>query len=193
MKKKYSNILSDKQSKKALSAKTRRQTCWNECFRTSFYSTLPATGSNEESFLSCRNDCTEFTEVNAMIRQKREELQLSCSSMLARAERIPLVSYGAEAETFLLTSTTVAGAVLPTNIRPLENFESLGKGYAVACAQEGEEKKQASGSSGTRGARRKSVNTTPRRRSARNTKNETLSQSRSSPRSSSSGCSAPDG
>lgn len=193
VKKKYSNILSDKQSKKALSAKTRRQTCWNECFRTSFYSTLPATGSNEESFLSCRNDCTEFTEVNAMIRQKREELQLSCSSMLARAERIPLVSYGAEAETFLLTSTTVAGAVLPTNIRPLENFESLGKGYAVACAQEGEEKKQASGSSGTRGARRKSVNTTPRRRSARNTKNETLSQSRSSPRSSSSGCSAPDG
>ncbi|OXB61740.1 hypothetical protein ASZ78_016926 [Callipepla squamata] len=72
-------------------------------------------------------------------------------------------------------------------------LESLGKGYAVACAQEGEEKKQASGSSGARGARRKSVSATPRRRSARNTKNETLSQSRSSPRSSSSGCSAPGG
>ncbi|XP_065599496.1 protein SCAF11 isoform X1 [Cyrtonyx montezumae] len=193
VKKKYSSILCDKQNKKALSMKTRRQTCWNECFRTSFYHTLPAFGSSEGSFLSCTNDCTEFTEVNAVLRQKRQELELSCSSVLARVERIPLVSYGAEAETFLLASTTVAGTVLPPNIRPLENFESLGKGYAVACAQEGEEKKQASGSSGTRGARRKSVNATPRRRSARNSKNETLSQSRSSPRSSSSGCSASDG
>lgn len=71
-------------------------------------------------------------------------------------------------------------------------LESLGKGYAVACTQEGEEKKEASGSSGTRGNRRKSVTTTPTRRSARNSKNEALSQSRSSPRSSSSACSAPD-
>ncbi|XP_074000758.1 protein SCAF11 [Numenius arquata] len=196
VKKKYSNILFDKRNKKALSVKInkpRRQTCWNECFGTNFFSTLPAGGSNEESFFSCRNDCTEFTEVDAAMRQKRQELELSCSSALARVERIPLMSYGAEAETFLLTSTTVAGTILPTNIRPLENFESLGKGYAVACTQEGEEKKQASGSSGTRGTRRKLVNTTPRRRSARNSKNETLSQSRSSPRSSSSACGASDG
>lgn len=196
VKKKYSNILYDKRNKKALSVKInkpRRQTCWNECFRTNFFSTLLAGGSNEESSFSCRNDCTEFTEVDAAIRQKRQELDLSCSSVIARVERIPLMSYGAEAETFLLTPTTVAGTILPTNIRPLENFESLGKGYAVTCTQEGEEKKQASGSSGARGTRRKSINTTPRRRSARNSKNETLGPSQSSPRSSSSACSAPDG
>lgn len=35
------------------------------------------------------------------------------------------MSYGAEAGTFLLTSTAVAGTVLPSNIRPLENFGKL--------------------------------------------------------------------
>ncbi|XP_041267124.1 protein SCAF11 isoform X2 [Onychostruthus taczanowskii] len=200
VKKKYSNILHDKQNKKAFSVKInkvgsdketfpRRQTCWNERIRTNFFSTLLAGGSSEESFFSCRNDCTEFTEINSGIRQKRQELELSCSSLIARVESVPLISYGAEAETFLLTSSAVAGRVLPTNIRPLENF---GKGYAVACTQEGEEKKEASGSSGTRGSRRKSVATTPTRRSARNSKNEALTQSRSSPRSSSSACSAPE-
>ncbi|XP_005039404.1 PREDICTED: protein SCAF11 [Ficedula albicollis] len=195
VKKKYSNILYDKQNKKAFSVKInkpRRQTCWNECIRTNFFSTLLAGGSSEESLFSCRNDCAEFTEVSAGIRQKRQELELSCSSVIARVESVPLISYGAEAETFLLTSSAVAGRVLPTNTRPLENFESLGKGYAVACTQEGEEKKEASGSSSTRGSRRKSVTTTPTRRSARNSKNEALSQSRSSPRSSSSACSASD-
>ncbi|XP_032913926.1 protein SCAF11 isoform X2 [Catharus ustulatus] len=195
VKKKYSNILYDKPNKKAFSVKInkpRRQTCWNECIRTNFFSTLLAGGSSGESFFSCRNDCTEFTEINAGIRQKRQELELSCSSVIARVESVPLIPYGAEAETFLLTSSAVAGRVLPTNTRPLENFESLGKGYAVACTQEGEEKKEASGSSSTRGSRRKSVTTTPTRRSARNSKNETLSQSRSSPRSSSSACSASD-
>nr|XP_021403116.1 protein SCAF11 isoform X2 [Lonchura striata domestica] len=195
VKKKYSNILHDKQNKKAFSVKInkpRRQTCWNERIRTNFFSTLLAGGSSEESFFSCRNDCTEFTEVNSGIRQKRQELELSCSSLIARVESVPLISYGAEAETFLLTSSAVAGRVLPTNIRPLENFGCLGKGYAVACTQEGEEKKEASGSSGTRGSRRKSVATTPTRRSARNSKNEALTQSRSSPRSSSSTCSAPE-
>ncbi|XP_063252657.1 protein SCAF11 [Prinia subflava] len=195
VKKKYSSILYGKQNKKAFSVKINkpgRQTCWNECIRTNFFSTLLAGGSSEESFFSCRNDSTEFTDVNAGIRQKRQELELSCSSVIARVESVPLISYGAEAETFLLTSSAVAGRVLPTNIRPFENFESLGKGYAVACTQEGEEKKEASGSSGTRGSRRKSVTTTPTRRSARNSKNEALSQSRSSPRSSSSACSAPD-
>lgn len=39
--------------------------------------------------------------------------------------RIPLMSYGAEAETFLITSATVAGTILPANIRPLENFGKL--------------------------------------------------------------------
>ncbi|XP_041267129.1 protein SCAF11 isoform X6 [Onychostruthus taczanowskii] len=205
VKKKYSNILHDKQNKKAFSVKInkvgsdketfpRRQTCWNERIRTNFFSTLLAGGSSEESFFSCRNDCTEFTEINSGIRQKRQELELSCSSLIARVESVPLISYGAEAETFLLTSSAVAGRVLPTNIRPLENFGKLFfcKGYAVACTQEGEEKKEASGSSGTRGSRRKSVATTPTRRSARNSKNEALTQSRSSPRSSSSACSAPE-
>ncbi|XP_041321491.1 protein SCAF11 [Pyrgilauda ruficollis] len=195
VKKKYSNVLHDKQNKKAFSVKInkpRRQTCWNERIRTNFFSTLLAGGSSEESFFSCRNDCTEITEINSGIRQKRQELELSCSSLIARVESVPLISYGAEAETFLLTSSAVAGRVLPTNIRPLENFEYLGKGYAVACTQEGEEKKEVSGSSGTRGSRRKSVATTPTRRSARNSKNEALTQSRSSPRSSSSACSAPE-
>ncbi|ELV10700.1 Protein SCAF11 [Tupaia chinensis] len=65
------------------------------------------------------------------------------------------------------------------------------KGYAVAHTQEGEEKKQTSGTSNTRGSRRKPTATPPTRRSTRNMKAETVGQSQRSSVSSSSGCDAP--
>lgn len=51
--------------------------------------------------------------------------QLKQLMLMILFSRIPLMSYGAEAETFLITSTTVAGTILPANIRPLENFGKL--------------------------------------------------------------------
>ncbi|KYO47673.1 protein SCAF11 [Alligator mississippiensis] len=194
--KKHSDISTDDR-KKTVSVKMdkpRRQTCSSEHFRNHFYSKIPSSIRTGESFSGYRSDCTELTEINAMIRQKRQEIELLWSSARARVESIPFMSCEAEAEieTFLLASTSIPGTVFPTNSRPLENFESSGKGYAVAHTQGGEEKKQASGTSGTRGTRKKPTNTTPRRRSARNSKNEAMSQSRSSPRSSNSRCSAPD-
>ncbi|XP_006015995.1 protein SCAF11 isoform X2 [Alligator sinensis] len=194
--KNHSDISTDDRKKTASVKmdKPRRQTCSSEHFRNHFYSKIPSSIRTGESFSGYRSDCTELTEINAMIRQKRQEMELLWSSARARVESIPFMSCEAEAEieTFLLASTSIPGTVFPTNSRPLENFESSGKGYAVAHTQGGEEKKQASGTSGTRGTRKKPTNTTPRRRSARNSKNEAMSQSRSSPRSSNSRCSAPD-
>ncbi|EHH20653.1 Splicing factor, arginine/serine-rich 2-interacting protein [Macaca mulatta] len=65
------------------------------------------------------------------------------------------------------------------------------KGYALAHPQEGEEKKQTSGTSNARGSRRKPAMTTATRRSTRNTRAETASQSQRSPISNNSGCDAP--
>lgn len=66
------------------------------------------------------------------------------------------------------------------------------KGYALAHTQEGEEKKQTSGTSNTRGSRRKSAAAAPTRRSTRNTRAETVTHSQRSPASNNSGCDAPD-
>ncbi|KAH0517429.1 Protein SCAF11 [Microtus ochrogaster] len=70
-------------------------------------------------------------------------------------------------------------------------YSTFHKGYALAHAQGGGEKKQTSGTSNTRGSRRKPATTVPTRRSTRNTRAETVSQPQKSPVSNNSECDAP--
>ncbi|KAJ6653629.1 hypothetical protein lerEdw1_009005 [Lerista edwardsae] len=81
-------------------------------------------------------------------------------------------------------------AVLLENLLVILMNGCFKKGHVVTYVQDGEEKKQTSGTAGTRGSRKKISDNTPRRRSARNVKTESLGQSQNSPRSSSSGCEA---
>lgn len=175
--------------------KTRRSNqCTSYCFR-NFFSNLFSSGSyNGESSFTCRAYCTEFIEVNeisALIRQKRQELELSWfPDSLPGIGRIGFIPWNVEAEVLPLISSVLPRTVFPTSILSLENFDSSCKGYALAHTQEGEEKKQTSGASNTRGSRRKPA-ATPTRRSTRNTKTETVNQSQRSPTSNNSGCDAP--
>lgn len=175
--------------------KTRRlNRCTSYYFR-NFFSNIFSSGShNGESSFTCRAYCTEFievSEISALIRQKRQELELSWfPDSLPGIGRIGFIPWNVEAEVLPLISYVLPRTIFPTSTMSLENFGPSCKGYALAHTQEGEEKKQTSGTSNTRGSRRKPA-ATPTRRSTRNTKAETFSQSQISPTSNNSGCDAP--
>ncbi|KAM6154795.1 protein SCAF11 [Erethizon dorsatum] len=182
-----------KNAVKEIDKPRRSNQCTSYCFR-NFFSSIFSSGShNEESSFTCRAYCTEFIEVNeisALIRQKRQELELSwCPDSLPGIGRIGFIPWNVEAEVLPLISSVLPRTVFPISTLSLENFGTSCKGYALAHTQEGEEKKQTSGTSNTRGSRRKPA-ATPTRRSTRNTKTETVSQSQRSPASSNSGCDA---
>ncbi|XP_043822505.1 protein SCAF11 [Dromiciops gliroides] len=136
---------------------------------------------------------TEITEINSVIRQKRQELQLSWfPDTLPGIARIGFIPWMAGAEILPLVSSMLPGTIFPMNTVSLEDFGSTCKEHVLAHTQEGEEKKQTSGTSNSRGTRRKPTETTPRRRSTRNMKTETVSQPQNSPISNNSECDAPD-
>ncbi|XP_059968138.1 protein SCAF11 isoform X5 [Mesoplodon densirostris] len=174
----------------------RSNPCTNQCFR-NFFSNIFSSGSHTgESSFTCTAYRTEFIEVNeisALIRQKRQELELSWfPDTLPGIGRISFIPWNIETEVLPLTSSVLPRTIFPTSTISLENFGTSCKGYALAHTQEGEEKKQTSGTSNTRGSRRKPAATTPTRRSTRNTRAEPVSQSQRSPVSNNSGCDAPD-
>ncbi|EHB03277.1 SFRS2-interacting protein, partial [Heterocephalus glaber] len=172
----------------------RSNQCTSYCFR-NFFSNIFSSGShNGDSSFTRRAYCTEFmavNEISALIGQKRQELELSWfPDSLPGIGRIGFIPWNVEAEVLPLISYVLPRTIFPTSTISLENFGPPCKGYALAHTQEGEEKKQTSGTSNTRGTRRKPA-ATPTRRSTRNTKAETVSQSQISPTSNNSGCDAP--
>ncbi|KAF6340412.1 SR-related CTD associated factor 11 [Rhinolophus ferrumequinum] len=173
----------------------RSNQCTSQCFRNLFSNMFSSSHTGESSF-TCRAYCTEFIEVNevsALIRQKRQELELSWfPDTLPGIGRNGFIPWNIETEVLPLISSVLPRTIFPTSTISLENFGASCKGYALAHAQEGDEKKQTSGTSNTRGSRRKPAATTPTRRSTRNTRAETVSQSQRSPVSNNSGCDAPD-
>ncbi|XP_040092922.1 protein SCAF11-like isoform X1 [Oryx dammah] len=168
----------------------------NQCFRKFFSNVFSSSSHTGESSFACTAYCTEFIEVNeisALIRQKRQELELSWfPDTLPGIGRISFIPWNIEIEVLPLVSSVLPRTILPTSTISLENFGTSCKGYALAHTQEGEEKKQTSGTSNTRGSRRKPAAATPTRRSTRNTRAEPVSQSQRSPVSNISGCDAPD-
>ncbi|XP_023579318.1 protein SCAF11 [Octodon degus] len=190
----YSKMGGKKNAPIKIDKPRRSNQCTSYCFR-NFFSNIFSSGShNGESSFTYRAYCTDFTEVSeisALIRQKRQELELSWfPDSLPGIGRIGFIPWNAEAEVLPLLSSIFPRAAFPTSTLSFKNFGTSCKGYALAHTQEGEEKKQTSGTSNTRGSRRKPA-ATPTRRSTRNTKAETVAQSQRSPTSNSSGCDAP--
>uniref|UniRef100_A0A2K6FKU7 SR-related CTD associated factor 11 n=1 Tax=Propithecus coquereli TaxID=379532 RepID=A0A2K6FKU7_PROCO len=155
----------------------------SQCFRNFFSNIFSSSSHTGESSFTCRAYCTEFIEVNeisALIRQKRQELELSWfPDTLPGIGRIGFIPWNIEMEVLPLISSVLPRTIFPTSTLSLENFGASCK--ALAHTQEGEEKKQTSGTSNTRGSRRKPAATTPTRRSTRNMRAETVSQSPRSP------------
>ncbi|XP_053411574.1 protein SCAF11 isoform X2 [Nycticebus coucang] len=164
--------------------------CSSHCFRNFFSNIFSSSSQTGESSFTRRAYCTEFIEVNeisALIRQKRQELELSWfPGTLPGIGRIDFIPWNIEMEVLPLISSMLPRTIFPTSTISLENFGTSCK--ALAHTQ-GEEKKQTSGTSNTRGSRRKPAAATPTRRSTRNMRAETVSQSPKP--SGSSGCDAP--
>ncbi|XP_015989794.1 protein SCAF11 isoform X1 [Rousettus aegyptiacus] len=174
----------------------RSNQCASQCFRNFFSNIFSPSSHTGESSFTCRAYCTEFIDVNeisTLISQKRQELELSWfPNTLPGIGRIDFIPWNIATEVLPLISSVLPRTIFPTCTISLENFGTSCKGYALAHTQEGEEKKQTSGTSNTRGSRRKPAATTPTRRSTRTTRAETFSQSQRSPVSNKSGCDAPD-
>ncbi|XP_004428980.1 PREDICTED: protein SCAF11 isoform X1 [Ceratotherium simum simum] len=193
---KYSEIGGKKNATIKIDKPRRSNQCTSQCFRNFFSNMFSSNSHTGESSFTCRAYCTEFIEVNeisALIRQKRQELELSWfPDTLPGIGRIDFLPWNIETEVLPLISSMLPRAIFPTSTISSENFGTSCKGYALAHTQEGEEKKQTSGASNTRGSRRKPAATAPTRRSTRNTRAETASQSQRSPVSDNSGCDVPD-
>ncbi|XP_007936102.1 protein SCAF11 [Orycteropus afer afer] len=177
--------------------KPQRSNCTNQCFRSFFSNIFSSSSHTGESSYIHRAYCTEFVEVSeisAVIREKRRELEFSWfHDTVPGLGRNDFIPWNIETEVLPLVSSVFPRTIFPTSTISLENFGTSCKGYALAHTQEGEEKKQTSGTSNTRGSRRKPAATTPTRRSTRNTRSETVSQSQRPPVSNNSECDAPDG
>ncbi|XP_026556408.1 protein SCAF11 [Pseudonaja textilis] len=161
--------------------KPRRQTCLNRFFKSNWCDRFSSNSSFSDVAPNYQSESIEISKIDTIIRHKRRELELSCS-VLAKVARIPSISSEAEIVPCLVLET-----VFSISTSPLENFGSSKSGHIISCVHEGEEKKQTSNTTGTRGTKRKVSDTTPRRRSARNIKTETSYQCQSSPKSSNSG------
>nr|XP_036312068.1 protein SCAF11 isoform X4 [Pipistrellus kuhlii] len=174
----------------------RSNQCTSSSFRNSFSNIFSSTSHTGDSSFTYRAYCTELIEVNeisALIRQKRQELELSWfPDTLPAIGRIGFIPWNIETEVLPLNPSVLPRTIFPTSTISLENFGTSCKGYALAHTQEGEEKKQTSSTSNTRGSRRKSAAAIPTRRSTRNTRTETVTHSQKSPASNNSGYDAPE-
>ncbi|XP_014385028.1 PREDICTED: protein SCAF11 isoform X5 [Myotis brandtii] len=193
---KYSEMGGKKNAIMKIKKLRRSNQCTSQSFRNSSFNMFSSTSHTGDTSFTCRAYCTEFIEVNeisALIRQKRQELELSWfPDTLPGIGRIGFIPWNIETEVLPLIPSVLPRTLFPTNTISLQNFGTSCKGYALAHTQEGEEKKQTSGTSNTRGSRRKSAAATPTRRSTRNTRAETVTHSQRSPTSNNSGCDAPD-
>ncbi|XP_053318075.1 protein SCAF11 isoform X2 [Spea bombifrons] len=175
------------EEKQLLDLELKKLSLPNRCFSSDFVNLCPL---NQSGLPLCANN-SEFSEDSEihLVRQKNEGLKHLRPTVLSRRSEC-MMSLTAETETETLLS-------LPATFR-LDNFMSIStrnKGflkrtYVNSSAQEGTEKKAASGAS-NRGTRKKTVQSTTRRRSTRNSKSEDTSQLPASPKSSSSDHDAP--
>ncbi|KAL1767297.1 SCAF11 isoform X1 [Sigmodon hispidus] len=196
----YRNFSNNKMSeKKNATVKTNKIRRSNQCTDLcigNYVSNLFSCGGHSVGPRTCRALCTEsveVSEISALIRQKRQELELSWFPNTSPGiGRVDFVPWSVETEVLPLIASVLPRTIFPASTMSLENFESTyHKGYALAHTQGGGEKKQTSGTSNTRGSRRKPAASVPTRRSARNTRAETVSQPQKSPVSNNSECDTP--
>nr|XP_033814679.1 protein SCAF11 isoform X2 [Geotrypetes seraphini] len=189
------NIQNDKKESTSVKInEPRRLASSHQHFRNDFYCFSPLShlsGNSSCSFRSLSLDAAEISDISAIIRQKRQELDSLWSyTMPMRTERISSLCSGFQTEILSVTLSLIRGNMCLVNpVSP----ENLGRACVLTHTQDGVEKKQASGSSGNKGSRKKPANTTERRRSTRNSKTKETSQLPSPPKSSNSGSDTPNG
>uniref|UniRef100_A0A8C5MXI8 SR-related CTD associated factor 11 n=1 Tax=Leptobrachium leishanense TaxID=445787 RepID=A0A8C5MXI8_9ANUR len=137
-------------------------------------------------------DVSEDVE-HDLIQQKREGLKYLRHSGVARRSSL-IMSLSGETEARL---TSMPALSLDDYIPPLCNFSIRNQGFSTrtcvnSSVQEGTEKKAASGASNGRGSRRKTSQSTTRRRSTRNSKAKDVGHLPSSPKSNNSDRDSPD-
>ncbi|XP_051016219.1 protein SCAF11 [Acomys russatus] len=189
------NKMSGKENATVKTNKVQRSSqCTDPCIRndmSSMFSCCSHSGGPRTHRASC-TESIEVSEISALIRQKRQELELSWfPNTLPGIGRVGFVPWSVETAVLPLISSVLPTTIFPASTVSLEIFGTSHKGYALAHTQGGGEKKQTSGTSNTRGSRRKPATTAPTRRSTRNTKAETASQPPKSPVSNNSECDAP--
>ncbi|XP_039211246.1 protein SCAF11 isoform X2 [Crotalus tigris] len=99
--------------------KPKRQTCLNRFFKSNWYNKFSSNSSFSDVSPNYQNESIEINKIDAVIRHKRRELELSCS-VLARVARISSISSEAEIATCLVLETFFS-----ISTSPLENFGKL--------------------------------------------------------------------
>ncbi|KAM8971964.1 protein SCAF11 [Pelodytes ibericus] len=138
--------------------------------------------------LSCAKTKIRYSAVSEdceidLIQQKREGLKCLRPTVITRKMACHM-SISSENETLVQPQSTFS---LDEYVSPLSDFSIRSKGFSKrTCAQEGTEKKTASGASNSRGTRKKTVQSNTRRRSTRNSRSEDVHKLPSSPKSSNS-------
>ncbi|XP_028725136.1 protein SCAF11 isoform X1 [Peromyscus leucopus] len=189
------NKMDEKKNATVKTNKVRRSNqCTDPCIG-HFVSSLFSCGSHNVGPQTYRAYCTEsveVSEISALIRQKRQELELSWfPNTLPGIGRVGFVPWSPETEVLPLIASVLPRTIFSASTMSLENFGTSHKGCALAHTQGGGEKKQTSGTSTTRASRRKPATSVPTRRSTRNTRAETVSQPQKSPVSNNSEWDAP--
>ncbi|KAB1270577.1 Protein SCAF11 [Camelus dromedarius] len=104
----------------------RSNQCTDRCFRNVFSNLFSSSSHTGESSLNCTAYCTEFIEVNeigALIRQKREELELSWfPDASPGVGRIGFIPWNIGTEVLPLISSVLPRTIFPTSTISLENF-----------------------------------------------------------------------
>ncbi|KAM4678203.1 protein SCAF11 isoform 2-T2 [Discoglossus pictus] len=151
---------------------------FSSIFPSSYSFTIPLLDSSSA-------EVSEDYEID-LIRQKRKGLQhLSSPTVVKRIESCKSLSM--DTEMLILPSSSPDDNLFPLSFFSIRHKDFSMRSCGHSGAQEGTEKKQtASGSSNSRGSRKKPVPSSTRRRSARNSKSEDASQVPSSPKSSNS-------
>jgi len=104
----------------------RSNQCTSQCFRNIFSNMFSSGSHTGESSFTCRTYCTEFIEIDemsALIRQKRQELELSWFPHTSPGiGRIGFIPWNIETQVLPLISSVLPRTIFPTSTISLENF-----------------------------------------------------------------------
>ncbi|XP_069085184.1 protein SCAF11 isoform X2 [Pleurodeles waltl] len=185
------------ENEKLVTVKPRTVSCASRCYRSDFnhvHSSGIITGNYSSSYTNQSYDVSELHDTAATVIQRKTRTlrSLWSSAVRLRFDGISCTAADIPADFDTSAALLLSRIHFPIRHGPLEKCDSSSPPHIPMCAQDGVEKKKA-GASNTRGARKTSESTPPRRRSTRNSRSESINQPSSPARSSNSGSNAPEG
>ncbi|XP_078531865.1 protein SCAF11 [Lissotriton helveticus] len=184
------------ENEKLAAVKPRTVSCASRCYRSNFnhvHNSGIVTGDHSSSYTNQSHDISELYDTATVIQRKTRTLRsLWSSAVQLRIDGISCTAAGIPADIDTTTALLLSRINFPVSHSPSGKWDSSSPAHIPMCAQDGVEKKKA-GASNTRGARKTSESTPPRRRSTRNSRSEGTNQASSPARSSNSGSNAPEG